>query len=117
MRALQTPLLAAALVCAATTAFPAAQPAKPASQPRIYFSDLSPMKAWRSGGDFTVYVQSKDDQWYRAELRDACMKYVAEGKGPRWITEVDDYSRKVSKVIVDKYICDVVSIAKSDPPP
>lgn len=79
------------------------------------FSELGGVRGWRAGGDSAVYIRAQDNTWYRADLTDACMKYVTD-KGVRFITEADEASNRVSKVVVDRYICEVKSLTKENPP-
>lgn len=91
------------------------QQSAPAKQ--IQFSDLGGVKAWRRGDkDTVVYVQAKNNDWYRVDTYETCMKYVSD-KGIRFVTELDEVGDRVSKVIVDKYICTVLEMTKVDAPP
>ncbi len=97
---------------AAKTAPAATVAAKP-----LQFGDLGGVKAWRSGDkDTIVYIQAQDNAWYRVDTYETCMKYITD-KGIRFVTEVDDFGDRVSKVIVDRYICQVLEITKVDAPP
>jgi hypothetical protein len=82
----------------------------------LQFSDLGGVKSWKSGGDAVVFVRSKDDQWYKADLAETCMKLDTK-KGINFLTETEPetYS-KVSKVVVDRHICTVTSLTKVDAP-
>jgi hypothetical protein len=110
-------LIASALALGLTAN--AAEPAKtapPAAKP-LQFGDLGGVMAWRRGDKETVvYVQGQDNAWYRVDMYETCMKYPTD-KGIRFITEVDDFGDRVSKVVVDRYICTVLEITKVDAPP
>lgn len=122
MRYFMLPIAAAALlaygstVMAADTAKPApATAAKIAAKP-LQLGDLGGVKAWQVGEkDTIVYVQAQDSAWYRVDTYETCMKFVTD-KGIRFVTEVDDTGERVSKVIVDRYICQVLEITKVDAP-
>jgi hypothetical protein len=82
----------------------------------LQFTDLGGIKTWKAGGDTTVFVKSKSDQWYRADMLETCMKYDT-AKGVNFITELDpETNKKVSKVIVERRICQVTSLKKVDSP-
>ncbi|MBY0508994.1 MAG: hypothetical protein K2P94_02470 [Rhodospirillaceae bacterium] len=102
-------IMAAALAGLSASAI-AAEPAP------LQFTDLGGVRSWKSGGDTTVFVKSKSDQWYRADMRETCMKYDTS-KGINFITELDpETNHKVSKVIVERRICVVTSLKKVDSP-
>ncbi|MCA0201391.1 MAG: DUF6491 family protein [Proteobacteria bacterium] len=115
---------AAALSYAAVAA--AAEPAKSAAAKPVatkaatkplQFSDLGGVKSWRAGEkDTIVYVQGQDNNWYRVDTYETCMKFVND-KGLRFITEEIETGERLSKVIADKYICTVIEITKMDAPP
>lgn len=82
----------------------------------LQFSDLGGVKSWKAGGDTTVFVKSKSDQWYRVDMLETCMKYDTS-KGVNFLTELDpDTNKKVSKVMVERRICQVTSMKKVDSP-
>lgn len=105
----------AGLIVPAAAAAPAAVPAKAPAV--LQFSDLGGVMAWRRGDkDTVVYVQAKDNAWYRVDMYETCMKYPTD-KGIRFVTEVDDAGQRVSRVVVGRYICTVLEMAKVDSPP
>jgi hypothetical protein len=105
-------ILALSLMAPATVAL-AAAPAQPALQ----FDQLGPVKAWRAGGENIVFVQDSKGQWYKATLFETCMS-LDTSKGVKFQTEIDPATNaKESKVVVDRHICTVQTLAKSDPPP
>ena len=94
-------------------ALAAAAPAQPALQ----FDQIGPVKAWRAGGENIVFIQDGKGQWYKATLYETCMS-LDTSKGVRFQTETDPATNaKESKVVVDRHICTVQSLTKSDPPP
>jgi len=120
-------LIASAVIFSCALPAAAADPAKPSSaKPMaakaaavkpLNFRDLGGVKGWRAGDkDTVVYVQVQDSAWYRVDLYETCMKFVND-KGLRFITEEDDTGDMVSKVVADKYICQVLEMTKVDAPP
>ena len=88
-----------------------------ADQPVINFADLKGVRSWQADGEAVVFVKSTSDQWYRAELAETCMSLDTK-KGINFITEMDpDTNQKVSKVVVDRHICRVISLTKVAAPP
>jgi opacity protein-like surface antigen len=97
--------------CLATTTAMAADAAAP-----VQFDSIGGVKSWKAGGDAVVFIKNRADQWYKAELDEACMKYDTS-KGVKFLTELDPVTNiKVSKVLVERRICKVVSLAKVDSP-
>ena len=95
------------------TVFAATAPVPPAMQ----FDQIGPVKAWRAGGENIVFFQDRNGQWYKATLYETCMS-LDTSKGVRFQTETDPATNaKESKVVVDRHICTVQTLAKSDPPP
>jgi hypothetical protein len=95
-------------------ALSATAPAAP--QPALQFSDLDGVKSWRAGGDTVVFVKSRSDQWYKAEMQETCMKLNTK-KGIKFVTETDPATlERFSAVVVDRHICRVTSLSKSDSP-
>jgi len=80
------------------------------SAERIQFSDIGIVKEWK-GSNALVFVKRDEDQWYRAQLNAACMKYDT-ASGIRFITEAGENSQRVSKVMVGRRICTVTSLTK-----
>lgn len=106
----------ASTVMAADTAKTAPAPAAKIAARPLQLGDLGGVKAWRVGEkDTIVYVQAQDSAWYRVDTYETCMKFVND-KGIRFVTELDDTGERVSKVIVDRYICRVLEITKVDAP-
>ncbi len=88
-----------------------------AAPPVINFADLKGVRSWQTGGEAIVFVKSTADQWYKAELAETCMALDTK-KGINFITEIDpDTNEKVSKVVVDRHICRVISLTKVAAPP
>ena len=86
-------------------------------QSTLQFTDIGNVKDWRGAGDTTVYIMDKAGQWYRAEMVEACMTLNTKN-GISFITETDpDTKARVSKVVVDRHICTVTSLAKVAAPP
>jgi hypothetical protein len=82
----------------------------------ILFNEIGGVKSWRSGGDALVFVLSKSDQWYRAELGETCMSQDTS-KGVRFLTENDPATMtKSNRVVVNRSICTVISLTKVDAP-
>ncbi len=82
----------------------------------IQFSDLGGVRSWKAGGPDVVFVKSRSDQWYRAELGQNCMTLDTK-KGINFLTEtIPETASKVSKVVVDRGICEVTSLTKVDAP-
>ena len=79
---------------------------------RFNFTDIGGVRSWRTGGDSVIFIKNKSDQWYKAELADACMKLDTK-KGINFITETDPATNaKTSAVVVDRHICKVTSLTK-----
>ena len=82
----------------------------------IQFSDLGGVRSWKAGGPDVVFVKSRSDQWYRAELGQNC-RTLDTKKGINFLTEtIPETASKVSKVVVDRGICEVTSLTKVDAP-
>ena len=76
------------------------------------FNNIGGVRSWRAGGDTVVFIKNKSDQWYKAEMDDACMKLDTK-KGVNFITETDPTTNvKTSAVVVDRHICRVTSLTK-----
>ena len=83
----------------------------------MQFDQMGAVKSWRAGGDNIVFVQDQTGQWYKAVLNETCMSLNTRN-GVSFVTEVDPATnQKVSKVMVDRHICTVSSLTKSDAPP
>ncbi len=82
----------------------------------IQLSDLGGVKSWKVGSDTVVFIKSKTDQWYRAEMLEYCMKYDTS-KGVNFITELDPVTNvKTSAVVVERHMCKITSLTKVDAP-
>jgi len=62
------------------------------------------VKSWRAGGEATVFVKDKADQWYKAELAEMCMTLNTK-KGISFLTGIDLVTKKTSKVSVNDHMC------------
>ncbi len=104
---------AALLILAASTA---ATPLLAADgAPPLQFSDLGGVRTWRVGGDTVIFIKNKADEWYRADMKETCMKYDTK-KGVNFITELDpETNQKSSAVVVERRICRITSLQKVDP--
>jgi len=103
---------AAILIIAASTTATPLLAANDAAQ--LQFSDLGGVRAWRVGGDTVIFIKSKTDEWYRADMKETCMKYDTK-KGINFITELDpETNQKVSAVVVERRICRITSLQKVD---
>lgn len=102
---------------AATAAEVTAQPVKAEADKPLQFTDLGGVRSWKAGGAAVVFVRSKDDQWYKADLAEPCMSFNAS-KGINFLTETEpETNSRVSKVVVDRHICTVTALTKIDAPP
>lgn len=94
-----------------------AHAAEPSTAKPLLFSDLGGVQSWRRGDkDTVVYVQGQDKFWYRVDMYETCMKFLND-KGIRFVTEEDEFGERISRVVVDRYICRVLEINKVDAPP
>ena len=109
-------LSAFALFALADPAAFAAQATPTAAGQGMQFDQMGAVKSWRAGGDNIVFVQDQSGQWYKAVLYETCMALDTK-KGVSFVTEVDPATnQKVSKVMVDRHICTVSSLTKTDSP-
>ena len=90
--------------------------ASPAVTDQVAPDDIGDIGAWRKGGDRIVYVQNGQNQWYRVDMQQACMKYDTS-KGIRFLTEKDDQVGRYSVVDVGHRECRVKSITQTNTPP
>jgi len=86
------------------------------SQKSLQIADLGGIEEWRAGGDNLVYIKDDQNQWYKVEMQEACMKLDTK-KGISFTTEVGDRSTKYSSVVVGHYECRITSITKIESPP
>lgn len=87
------------------------------AEARLQFRDIGTITDWRGDGPATVYVKDKADQWYKAEMLEACMSENTKD-GVQFLTARDfDTNQLVSRVVVDHHICMVTSITKVATPP
>ncbi|HYC96015.1 MAG TPA: DUF6491 family protein [Sphingomicrobium sp.] len=101
--------LTAALV--ALAAMPTA-----ASADSIPFVSMNGIANWTAVGDDTVYLQARNDQWYRADLAGPCFGLpTAFAIGVR--TFGDDTFDDSSSIIVDGQRCPVMSVTMVQGPP
>ena len=104
-----TKLATAALVVLAIV--PAA-----ASADSIPFVSMRGITSWTAAGDDTLYLQARDDQWYRADLAGPCFGLsTAFAVGVR--TFGDDTFDNFSSIIVDGQRCPVMSVTRVAGPP
>lgn len=93
-----------------------AEPVKAEGGKPLQFSDLGGVRSWKSGGPDIVFVKSKTEQWYRAELAQTCMVLDTK-KGVTFLTEtIPETTSKVSKVMVGRDMWEVTSLTKVDAP-
>ena len=108
------PMLAAAIVAAASLLAPAAasSAAGPPMMLEYTFSDIGGVRTWKKGSDTVVFIKNKADQWYKVQLREACMAYDTK-KGISFIVETDPETQKrFNAVVVARHICRVSSLTK-----
>ncbi len=107
---------ASCLTAAPVLAADAAPPSHYPSFPDIQLDSIGGVKSWKTGADDLIFIQSKTDQWYRAELSAACMKYDTS-KGVNFVTELDPSNQvKISKVVVERRICRIVTMTRVNSP-
>lgn len=82
----------------------------------IPFVNLGGIENWRAVDADTLYIEGRNDQWYRAELRGSC-------PGMRLNTTIGFVTRSVgsfdefSSIVVDGRECHLQSLTESPPPP
>ena len=82
----------------------------------IPFVSMNGITNWTAVGDDTVYLQARDDQWYRADLAGPCFGLsTALAIGVR--TFGDDSFDNNSSIIVDGQRCPVMSVTRIAAPP
>ncbi len=82
---------------------------------KFNFTNMGGVRSWRVGGDTVIFIKNKSDQWFRAEMDEACMK-LDTTKGVNFITEIDPATNATtSAVVVDRHICHVTSLTKVAP--
>lgn len=87
-----------------------------ASADSIPFVSMRGITNWTAVGDNTLYLQARDDQWYRAELAGPCFGLSsAFAIGVR--TFGDDTFDDSSSIIVDGQRCPILSVTRVAGPP
>ena len=89
-----------------------------AAQPdvRIPFANYGGIRDWQADGDRALYIQGRNNRWYRAELLGACTDLpFAEHVG--FVVEPSGEFDRFSAIVVHRRQCMVKSLTDSDPPP
>lgn len=82
----------------------------------LQVADLGGVSTWRAGGDTVIFIKNRANEWYRADMKETCMK-LDTSKGVNFVTELDPATnQKTSSVVVDRHICKITSLKKVDAP-
>lgn len=93
----------------------AADPPGSKDQARIAFADMGGIRNWRAEDRDTLLVQSRQGQWYRAEMFSSCGGLpFANAIG--FVFEPDGSFDRFSSIVVDGRECKIKSLVKSDDP-
>ena len=113
MKNLIRPIIAAGLCTIAATSWAADGGRLPDSL-KFTFNDLGGVRSWKAGSDTVVFVKSRTEQWYKAEMAETCMALDTK-KGITFIVETDPVTNaKTNAVVVDRHICHVTSLTRVD---
>lgn len=91
------------------------QEASTGDDARIPFAHLGGIENWRAIDDDTLYIEGRNDKWYRAELRGNCPGLKLE-TSIGFVTEPVGGFDEFSSIVVDGRECHLKSLAQSEPP-
>jgi hypothetical protein len=90
--------------------------AQPASlQTRIPFANFGGIEDWRAVNDELLYVEGRDDQWYRVDLFAPCTGLRFE-QSVGFVAEPTGSFDRFSSIVVDGRECNVRSVTPGTPP-
>lgn len=89
--------------------------AVPPEQAEIPFAKMGGIRDWQADGDRALYVQGRNQQWYRAELMGSCMDLpFVERIG--FVIEPNGEFDRWSSIVVHGQECVLTSLTESGPP-
>lgn len=83
---------------------------------RIPFANLGGIEDWKAVGDDTLYVEGRNDQWYRAKLFAPCQGLPFE-TSIGFVVEPTGSFDRFSSILVNGHECPLASLTKADGPP
>jgi hypothetical protein len=109
---MQRAVLMSASVLLATATFGATEP----EQASIPFATTSGIQGWRPGGDDTLYIRGRNDQWYKADLFGPCIGLEFDPTIGFVVRYGSSFDRS-SSLLVEGRECRVSSLVKVNGPP
>lgn len=83
---------------------------------RIPFADIGGIRDWRAVDDQTLYVQGRNDQWFRAKLFAPCQGLPFDTTIGFVVEPTGSFDR-FSSILVDGHECPLASLTKAAAPP
>jgi Family of unknown function (DUF6491) len=82
----------------------------------IPFANNGGIEEWHADTDSTLYLRSRNRDWYKAELTGPCSG-LSFATGISYVTAPNGSFDNTSSVVVDGQSCKVMKLEKSEAPP